>query len=377
LSSFSSSSLSALVIASNALKFYGDDLSARWSRGVKNFKEKPWTYISIPIVAALVGYVTNWLGVKMLFYPIDWVGIPIKRWDFNPLGLIGWQGIVPCKRLKMTGKIVDVTITQLLKISEVFAVLSPSHMAKHLAPSVRKSVFGGWVPSPILNFFLRRTSADVIKNIESIVDIKSLVIKGMCADPKLLGEFFQKVAYKELTFLVDSGLSFGFLLGIGQMLQWMIWPTKWSLPVGGALVGYVTNWIALKMIFEPLNPTKIGPFVFQGLFLKRQKEVAAEFCSFISANILNSFQIWQAMLVGPTANVLKDIISRNVGYPGISITSIVNTLKETVGAQAGIRSTMLLCQKDFRNFIIAYLQPYTIFYFKIQHIVSTSTQIYS
>jgi hypothetical protein len=29
--------------------------------------------------------------------------------------------------------------------------------------------------------------------------------------------------------------------------------------------------LALKWIFEPVNPTKIGPFIFQGLFLKRQK----------------------------------------------------------------------------------------------------------
>ena len=114
----------------------------------------------------------------------------------------------------------------------------------------------------------------------------------------LYRSFFQKVANKELIFLVDSGLSFGFLLGIGQMFQWMLFPSKWSLPIGGALVGYITNWIALKMIFEPLNPVSVGPFVFQGLFLKRQKEVAAEFCNFISTNVLTSFQIWQTMLNG-------------------------------------------------------------------------------
>ena len=55
----------------------------------------------------------------------------------------------------------------------------------------------------------------------------------------------------------------GFLLGVVQMFQWMLFPHPWSLPIGGALVGYVTNWIALKMIFEPLNPVKVvyPPFV--------------------------------------------------------------------------------------------------------------------
>ena len=47
---------------------------------------------------------------------------------------------------------------------------------------------------------------------------------------------------------------------------------------GGALVGYVTNWIALKWIFEPLNPVSVGPFVLQGMFLKRQLEVRLHLC---------------------------------------------------------------------------------------------------
>ena len=29
-------------------------------------------YVSIPIIAGAVGNVTNYVGVNMLFYPIDW-----------------------------------------------------------------------------------------------------------------------------------------------------------------------------------------------------------------------------------------------------------------------------------------------------------------
>lgn len=75
----------------------------------------------------------------MLFYPIEWRGIPIRKWPLQPLGLFGWQGIVPCKRYPMTDKMVDVTISQLLKISEVFQVLSPGKMAQIIGPSVRKA----------------------------------------------------------------------------------------------------------------------------------------------------------------------------------------------------------------------------------------------
>lgn len=68
------------------------------------------------------------------------------------------------------------------------------------------------------------------------------------------------MAKNELDFLVNSGLGFGFLLGIGQMIQHMLFPKNWMLPIGGAIVGFLTNWIALKFIFFPVNPVFVGPF---------------------------------------------------------------------------------------------------------------------
>ena len=97
----------------------GASLRRRWALAIADMKKKPWTYVSIPIVAALVGYITNYVGVKMLFYPIKWRGIPLYRWENQPLGLIGWQGIVPAKRFAMATKMVDVTIARLISVPEV------------------------------------------------------------------------------------------------------------------------------------------------------------------------------------------------------------------------------------------------------------------
>ena len=45
------------------------------------------------------------------------------------------------------------------------------------------------------------------------------------------------------------------------------------------MVGYLTNWVALKLIFRPIHPTPVccGAFVIQGAFLRRQKEVSEKF----------------------------------------------------------------------------------------------------
>jgi hypothetical protein len=73
-------------------------------------------------------------------------------------------------------------------------------------------------------------------------------------------------------------------------------------------VGLATNWLALKWIFEPVNPTKIGPFILQGQFLRRQKEVAAEFSAFFANNVLTSEKLWNSILNDPTTKPSFDFL---------------------------------------------------------------------
>jgi uncharacterized membrane protein YheB (UPF0754 family) len=74
-------------------------------------------------------------------------------------------------------------------------------------------------------------------------------------------------------------------------------------------VGYLTNWIALKCIFEPVEPVQVGPFVLQGLFLKRQQEVSAEFSDFLTTRVLTSERLWDNMLHGDKAAEFRAVLS--------------------------------------------------------------------
>jgi uncharacterized membrane protein YheB (UPF0754 family) len=304
-------------------------LRQRWHTAGDDFKERPWTYISIPIVAAMVGYITNWVGVKMLFYPIQWRGFPFVRWEGEPLGLFGWQGIVPAKRFKMAGTMVDVTITKLLSIPEIFGRLNPSELARMLTWDVKGALFGGWLPSGVVNFFMKRSSRAVIDNVEQVVDVKGIVIKGMTNDPSTMGRLFQMVGRKELDFLVNSGFGIGFLLGLLQTIQWALFPYQWTLPAGGAVVGYITNWIALKWIFEPVNPVIFGPFTFQGMFLQRQKEVSEQFSDFIVNRILTSQQVWQTMLT-EKVEPFKRIVGSKVPLPSRHIEDVTSAIRNAL-----------------------------------------------
>jgi len=284
------------------------------------FMSRPIGYMSIPVVAAIVGYGTNWVGVKMIFYPIEYFGVDLKRWPEQPLGFIGWQGIVPCKTRKMSQRLVDIVTKKLLSLKEAFARLDASRLADLLEPSVARAIehdaaWGeAWIA--VIRPSLRPALVDLVKEmqdeVESLLDLEEVVSSAFLRDKVLLGELFQKAGRKELEFLVNSGLGFGFFLGILQMICWICFPKSWVLPLGGALVGYITNWVAIKLIFDPVEPTQIGPFVMQGLFEKRQVEVSFEFSEFLAERVLNSQRLIDEIANGRKRENFQAMVRRAV-----------------------------------------------------------------
>ena len=120
----------------------------------------------------------------------------------------------------------------------------------------------------------------------------------------------------ELEFLVNSGFGFGFLLGLGQMAAWAAHPASWTLPAAGALVGYVTNWIAIHMIFEPAEPVKVlGLIEVQGLFESRQVEVSDEFGDFMQSRVLTARELLTDMANGGDDGDLFKFLRRHLPYP--------------------------------------------------------------
>ena len=307
-------------------------------RAVTKFQARPVTYLIIPCVAAVVGWFTNWLAVQMIFYPIHYKGLPLIVKPEVPLGFLGWQGIIPCKTVTMTTTMVDMVTTQLLHIPSVFARLDPSQVAKRLAPEIPKltqeviqdmvpvswlaslptAVARGWdtATRQVLQSYNVRFCRDLTQaiqaNAESLFNIQQCVVTQMLADRSKLGELFQICGRAELLFLTNSGLWFGFLLGLIQMAVALVYDNPWSLSIGGGIVGLATNWLALKWIFEPVNPTRVGPFVLQGQFLRRQAAVAKEFSEYFSTSVLSSPQIFQSILSDPTtAPVFKTLFTEH------------------------------------------------------------------
>jgi uncharacterized membrane protein YheB (UPF0754 family) len=303
-------------------------------KGITTFLADWKTFSLIPVIAAFVGWFTNYLAVQMIFYPIEWCGIPIKRIEGEPLGLLGWQGIVPAKTEKMSLAMVNTTINELLSIEEVIQRLDPDKVADILLPEVPQIIkpfvdnlvspqfqsivnnviaSNEWFRRNLGRRFLINLTVDIQNNIMRLLDLRKCVVDQMLADKSLLGKLFQKTGGKELSFLTQSGLWFGFLLGCIQMIVALYWDNPWSFSIGGCIVGLATNWLALKWIFEPVLPTRFGPFTLQGLFLRRQKEVASDFSNFFATKILTSRQLWNSILTDPTTSpVFVKLFADNV-----------------------------------------------------------------
>jgi uncharacterized membrane protein YheB (UPF0754 family) len=61
----------------------------------------------------------------------------------------------------------------------------------------------------------------------------------------------------------------------------------WTLPIIAALTGYITNYIAIKMLFHPRKKVKILFLEIQGIFPKRQKTLAEKLGKIVAQELFS------------------------------------------------------------------------------------------
>lgn len=274
--------------------------------------------------AGVIGYVTNVLALEMTFKPIEFFGPEIFRIKNQPWGLFGWQGIIPTKAEKMASVCFELMTTKLINLKQIFDRLEPEKFSEVMEDALllmldtivndvaMKYMPGVWSNLPkevkdevivMMNIesdqFMAAFMEDVKAHIDDILDIKKMTVEACVREKRLVNSIFQECGAKEFKFIRESGLYFGFLFGLIQMAVTWFYDELWVLPVAGFLVGWVTNWLALKVIFRPLTPHKFGCITIHGLFLKRQMEVSETFARVNCVEILHTKAIWERILTGP------------------------------------------------------------------------------
>jgi uncharacterized membrane protein YheB (UPF0754 family) len=281
----------------------------------------------IPFIAGFIGWFTNWLAVKATLYPVEFVGLPPA---------LGWQGVIPKNAEEMSRSFSALIRDELLNMEQIFADLDQNdneeldRIVDDVSVEIIRELSTNIAPDSwarareklreYINTLVRRNVRAVTvammdrmaNEAHDLIDIEAIVRDAMVDDRALLGRVLVEIAGPEFKFIERSGLWFGFLFGVVQMGVWIVYPAGWVLPAAGFVVGYVTNWLALNLIFEPKEPKQIGPFRLQGVFIKRQREVATSFADVISDRVLTPENMVQHISDGPNKQRVLDLIEDQV-----------------------------------------------------------------
>jgi uncharacterized membrane protein YheB (UPF0754 family) len=297
--------------------------------------------ISVPLFTGVIGYVTNWTGVLMLFRPIRFHGVKVpllkvlfpilpRRVQVLPLvrydGGVGWQGIVPSRADKMASIAVDKGLAKLGSIADFYRELEPDRIAEHLARIAVVQIRGVvdtimteqypqmWPDLPDvvreavharvrqqLPRVVKVITDDIGQNIDQLIDAKLMVIRYFSEHPELLNELFITMGRKELRFMQNFGFYFGFPMGFVLVAILHLWPQWYVLPLGGVVIGWVANYLGIEMIFEPIHRSRWVPWR-QGLFIKRQPEITEMYARLIADNVITLQNIGEELLTGPRSD---------------------------------------------------------------------------
>jgi uncharacterized membrane protein YheB (UPF0754 family) len=317
--------------------------------------------ISIPLFTGVIGYVTNWSGVLMLFQPVRYYGVRVpglkllfpflpRRVQVIPVlskdGKLGWQGIVPSRVDKMASIATDKALSKVGSISDFYRELEPEKIAEQLLRTARAQIRDVvddimwrehpqlWRDSPPalkdavfkrveqqLPAIVQQVTHEIGAHIDQLIDAKLMIIRYFREHPDQMNAMFRDIGKKELTFMQNFGFYFGVPMGIILVFIVRAWPYWWVLPVGGVVIGYIVNYLGITMIFEPIEPKQVGPFRLHGLFLKRQDEASDVFAELIATQVITIENVGNELLHGPRsdrthqmlAQVLRPAVDRALG----------------------------------------------------------------
>lgn len=330
--------------------------------------------LTIPPVTAFVTWAHVWMALEMLFHPIKFWGIRIANMPFGLAGL-GWQGIVPAKAGKISGVIVDQTLSKLGSLDEFFRAMEPEEMADFITNTVDKNLeglideimleryYGLWSHLPYaikrriyahahseLPSIMKALVLDLTYHVEDLVDMRQMIVHKMESDRKLMVDMFLRVGKKEINFIWKISAVIGFGFGIIQMGIFYFVPQHWTVPFFAAIWGALTNWIAIWMVFNPVEPRylwfvrlfryqagkvelmmpHIHRYAWQGGFMKRQDEVSTVFATIVVNELVTLENVMHEMMYGAKAQKTRELMKSHL-YEMLESPIVATTLKMGMG----------------------------------------------
>ena len=314
-----------------------------------------WQLLLIPVITGLIGYATNWVAIRFLFYPVEFVGIrvpglrtiapalPRKLRQIPGImeGKLGWQGIIPSRSERMGNIAAEKGIAKLADEREFYEAFDPDLIAAHIATNARDEIrtlteeilrteypeLWRSMPEQVRELVHARIQArlphvaetitdQIAENIDEVLDANEMVTNYIDRNPETGNRMFLEVGDRELNFVINSGFYIGTVLGTLAVPLFLYIDRWWVLPVTGVVVGYLTNWIALRLIFYPIEERRLGPFRLQGIFIRRQQTAARTYANIVAEEVVTVANLAHNLLHGSqsdrTRRMIRDAIRPEV-----------------------------------------------------------------
>lgn len=299
-----------------------------WPEIVDDFEVNWLIYLSMPLVAALVGYSTKLVAIKMLYAPIEFRGI----------GPFGWQGVVPRRAGKTAALTIHMLQEKLLRPEEILDKIDPAvavddlrqpllrtfdELAQELLEEFRP---GAWEALPELGkkAIRRRVQTAAPRVIENLlremrgdlsrfVDLQYVAVTVLVRNKEQLNRLMQGLGGAAMKFIRRSGIYFGLLIGTVQMVAWGYFHNPWIMPAFGFFTGFVSDWLALNLIFVPRERRRLfGLISLHGTLHAQREQVTRDYARLLANDIFSADVLLEAILRGPTSDRLFAVVAKEV-----------------------------------------------------------------
>ena len=275
-----------------------------------------------PLICGVIGYLTNVVAVKMIFRPHERVSV---------MG-IGFQGVLAKHQEHFARMLAAIIVRDLVSAGDLVEELGKPKAVDQLEKAAKSMVSGlveelratlpeskqAFLTDATLQALLEQVAGAMRAEVPTIIehlkgeadvrlDLEEIVAQKLISlGAKGLEDVIYEISRRELTFIEIYGAVFGALLGFLQFgVLWVLGDI--ALPIVGALVGTVTNWLAIQMLFYPRQRTRyLGLFYYQGMFPARQHEIAAGLGVVAARDFIAPTEIFSDLASGVVPEGLED-----------------------------------------------------------------------
>lgn len=299
-----------------------------WDEVLADFEVNWLIYLSMPLIAAFVGYTTKLVAIKMLYWPIEFRGI----------GPIGWQGVVPRRAGKTAALTIHTLQEKLLRPEEILdridagaavedlrepLIQITDELARELLEQVRPGLWDS-MPARAREMLRQRVQAAAPRVVDNLleemradlprfVDLQYVAVTVLVRNKDQLNRLMQGLGGAAMQFIRRSGIYFGFVIGCVQMVAWGYFHNPWIMPAFGFFTGFFSDWLALNLIFVPRERRKLLGFIpVHGTLHAQRDQITRDYARLLANDIFSADVLLDAILRGPTADRLFTVVAREV-----------------------------------------------------------------